>query len=122
MASSVLTLATRALVSIILSLARAYEVSVAVNRDSDPTAIFKGCRRILLQAHPDKGGQKKDMQRLQEAKETWEKARGQKTGRPPSADKPPKSGKVAMQKWRGQRRAERRKAGFRTQGVAVLLT
>ena len=56
MAHSALTVATRALISVILSLARAYEIAVTVNRDSDATAILKGYRRVLLKAHPDQGG------------------------------------------------------------------
>ena len=66
MGCSAHTTAKRAFVSVILALARAYQLIVDVNRDSDDVPILKAYRRIILKVHPDKGGKKVDMQRLQD--------------------------------------------------------
>ena len=73
-------LAKRALVHVLLSLATAYNIVVNVNRDSSNEELLKGYRRVALKAHPDKGGDKKQFQQLQAAKERWEDAR-KKDGR-----------------------------------------
>ena len=75
MADSRLTVATRALVSVLLVLARSYLVVLDVSRESSTEQVLKAYRRVLLKVHPDKGGKKADAQRLQEVKETWDKAR-----------------------------------------------
>ena len=65
-------LAKRALVKVLLSLAAKYLVTLTLNRDSADAAVRSGYKRILLKAHPDKGGETADVQMLQEAKERWE--------------------------------------------------
>ena len=67
--------ATRAFVAVLLSLARAYQLSVQVNRDSSPDELLQAYKRVLLKAHPDKGGSNEHMQRLQAAKETWQQTK-----------------------------------------------
>ena len=67
--------AARAFVAVLLLLARRYELVLEVNRDSSPERLLKAYRKVLLKAHPDKGGSKVDAQKLQAAKESWEKAR-----------------------------------------------
>ena len=62
MAASACLLAKRALVTVILSLGRAYQIIVNINRQSADEQILKAYRRALLKAHPDKGGKKIDMQ------------------------------------------------------------
>ena len=77
--------ATRAFVVVLLSLARLYELVLDVNRESAVEQVIKAYRKVLLKAHPDKGGRKQDAQTLQAAKETWDKARKGSTaqgGRP----------------------------------------
>ena len=68
----------------IFALAKAYQLIVDVNRDSNDVPIMMAFRRVALKAHPDKGGKKGDMQKLTAAKEEWEKARATATqaGRP----------------------------------------
>ena len=68
--------ATRAFVAVLLALARSYEVALTVNRDSRPDELLKAYRKLLLKTHPDKGGRKCDQQRLQQAKEHFERTRG----------------------------------------------
>ena len=58
MATSNYSLAKRAFISVLLSLARAYHLIVDVNRDSSDPQVQKAYRRVLLKVHPDKGGRK----------------------------------------------------------------
>ena len=74
-------IATRAFVAVLLALARAYQLSVQVNRDSSPDELLQAYKRVLLKAHPDKGGSNEHMQRLQAAKETWQQTRSQSAGK-----------------------------------------
>ena len=82
MASSRFLVATRAFVKVLLALARTYELALQVNRESSAEQLVKAYKKVLLKAHPDKGGRKEDVQKLQEVKETWEKARKEKEPRP----------------------------------------
>ena len=66
-------------------MARRYKLVLEVNRVSSVEQLVKVYRKVLLKAHPDKGGKKEDAQSLQEAKEAWDKARkgsAGKAGRP----------------------------------------
>ena len=85
MPSSKVAVATRALVAVLVLLARRYKLVLEVNRDSSVEQLTKAYRKVVLRAHPDKGGTKEDAQTLQAAKETWDKARKapeDKGGRP----------------------------------------
>ena len=50
----------RALVSLLLHLARIYSVTVAVSRDSPDPEVRSAYRRVCLKVHPDKAGGCKD--------------------------------------------------------------
>ena len=69
--------AKRSPVKLILSLAAAYLVKVEINRDSEPAAVEKAYKRIILKAHPDKGGKEGDFVKLHRAKEDWSKAQAE---------------------------------------------
>ena len=57
MARSQLSAVTRAFVSVLLALARAYSIAgVDVNRDASTRQLQKAYRKVLLKVHPDKGG------------------------------------------------------------------
>ena len=75
MGLSRLSTATRALVAVLLVLARSYLVVLEVNRDSSPEKVLKAYRKVILKVPPDKGGKKADAQKLQKAKEAWDKVR-----------------------------------------------
>ena len=109
MAVSSFTAATRALVSVLLVLARSYLVVWEVNRDSPTEQVLKAYRKVLLKVHPDKGGKKADTQKLQEVKEAWDKARKGSAGKTDST-----TGAVAV-------RAAQRKE-YRVNAQVVLLT
>ena len=75
--------ALRAFVATPKSVAAKYGVTVSVTRDSSAADVRCAYRRVLLKAHPDKGGEKEDVQRLQAAKEAWDSAPKKPTpGRP----------------------------------------
>ena len=61
--------ATRAFVAVLLLLARHCELVLEVNRDSSAERLVKAYKKVLLKAHPHKGGKKEDTQNLQAARE-----------------------------------------------------
>ena len=69
--------AKRSPVRLLQSLAAAYLVKVEINRDSEPAAVEKAYKRIILKAHPDKGGKEGDFVKLHRAKEDWSKAQAE---------------------------------------------
>ena len=71
-------LAKRELVKVLKSLAAKYKIHLELLRDSSEKDVKKAFRKVSLKAHPDKGGQKADVQRLQAAKEAWDKAMWEK--------------------------------------------
>lgn len=75
MPCSPLTLAKRAFVKVLLALASSYGVAVQVNRDTADHAVLTAYKRVALKVHPDKGGTNADFQKLQAAKENWERAK-----------------------------------------------
>ena len=84
--ASRLSQAKRAFVRVLLSVAVAFRVAVSVKRDSPDGDLLVGYRKVILKAHPDKGGSKGQFQRLQHAKEAWGSAsvRSGRAGRPPA--------------------------------------
>ena len=46
----------RALVALLLELARVYGLTLNVNRDSEDDKVKAGFRKVILRAHPDKAG------------------------------------------------------------------
>lgn len=81
MPNSLLTSATRAFVTVLLSVAAAYDVAIQVNRESDAKALAKAYRSVVKKAHPDKGGSKKHFQKLQAGKEAFDAAVEQSVGK-----------------------------------------
>ncbi len=64
--------AKRAFVCILLRLARQYKVTVAINRDAADKDVLAAYKRVILKAHPDKGGSKERFQELSKARDEWE--------------------------------------------------
>ena len=78
----------RALVTLLLELARVYGLTLNLNRDSQDDAVKTGFRKVMLRAHPDKaGGSEASTKRLNAAWEDWTKARNSK-GKPPAESTP----------------------------------
>ena len=74
MVASPIQVAKRALVSLLLSLARQYAFALTINWDSPDKLVLDSFRQPARKAHPDKGGSKEHMRKLIEAREQWEKA------------------------------------------------
>ena len=107
---SVVEQAKRALVAALKSLARTYGVRVDLTQDSPDAAVRSACRRVLLRAHPDKGGSAEHAQRLSGAKGAWEAAQRASTGGRPVGAATTDLAPAAPRK------------AFRIQGKGVLLT
>ena len=67
--------ARRSLVKLLLALASVYSVVVDLNRDSCDSDVQKGFKKVFLKAHPDKGGSEQHAKQLNEAKDSWDKAK-----------------------------------------------
>ena len=106
-------LATRAFVAVILAVARCYQLLVQVNRDSSPEDLLKAYKRVLLKAHPDKGGSNEDTQRLHAAREAWQQAR---------ASGAPKGGRPSTMSNQEMMVARCRRSVYRVNADVVLLT
>ncbi len=108
-------LAKRALVVLLRSLAAAYQMPLAVNRDSCDADVRNAVRKVAVRIHPDKGGSKEDMQRLLQARDAWTSAVASKRGRGRPAND---SGlRVTL-----PARQEKPRKGYRVHCEAVLLT
>ena len=68
-------LARRAFVRLLISTAVAYAVAVNLTQRSTDQEVGQAFRKVVKKVHPDKGGSVADMQRLQEAKQSWESAK-----------------------------------------------
>ena len=71
--------AKRVFVSLLLTLARAYEIAVKINRESPDKDVKAAFRKVSLKVHPDKGGRSEDFAKLNAAREAWEEAKQPKT-------------------------------------------
>ena len=100
-------------------LAVKYRITLTVTRDSLEKDVTKAFRRVSLKAHPDKGGEQADFQKLSAANDAWQDLlkKAAAPGRPPQAGRQrPKAGKP----WSMQ--VPEVKKVFSVRGQAVLLT
>ena len=68
-------LAKRALVTLLLILARKYDIpAVVANRDSPDAVVLATFKKVSKKVHPDKGGSTQDFQKLNNARDEWNKA------------------------------------------------
>ena len=114
-----LTLAKRACVKVLLALASSYSVAVQVNRDTPDHAVLTAYKRVALKVHPDKGGTNEDFQKLQAAKEKWERAKTDSA--PPGRPQPASADLVVNTGSDSDGEAAAGKV-YRVQATAVLLT
>ena len=79
--------ARRTLVKLLLTLASAYAIALVLTRESTDIVVEAACKKVIRKVHPDKGGRNADAQKLNTAKEAWDKCRRPK-GRPQSDGAP----------------------------------
>ncbi len=115
------SLAKRAFVSVLLELARSYNVAIDVRRDTADVILSRAFRKVALRVHPDKGGSEADQKRLNDARDRWEEANvtGAPRGRPPKRPAADDSDASAMA---AQPQPPTKKGVYRLRSKAVLLT
>ena len=109
--------AKRSFVTVLLTIAALYSVRLTVTRDSSDEECAKAFKRVSLKAHPDKGGLLAHSQALNAAKETWDKARRNKTRQREGPKKRGSSDVIATQAQR-----QDKEKGLRVRSLGVLLT
>ena len=72
---SVIQAAKRFLVNLLLTFSRHYEVQLTISRESDDKDVARAFKKMILKAHPDKGGRDGDAQKLNTAREAWDNAK-----------------------------------------------
>ena len=117
---SVIQAAKRVLVSLLLTFARYYQVTLTISRDSGDTEVVKAFRKVVLKAHPDKGGREGDAQKLNDARDVWETAK--KSSAPPPQPSNSDSRRSADDMNMPAPAQPSAKQGFRINSLAVLLT
>ena len=75
MAASVVQLAKRAFIRVLLAVAAQYQVPLNINRDALDKDVVAAYRCLARRVHPDKGGRHEDALLINEAREKWEQAR-----------------------------------------------
>ena len=116
--------AKRAFVKVLLTLAALYSVQVPVTRDSADDEILRAFRKVALKVHPDKGGLLEHAQTLNDAKDTWDKARAdkRKAGRPKAKAQPDRPRGPDANELAAAGEGPSQKGGKRVQSIGVLLT
>ena len=64
----------RALVSVLLRLARLYAVDLRVTRESPDVEVRNAFKKLSRKTHPDHGGRTEHQTELNNAREPWEEA------------------------------------------------
>ena len=72
---SVIQAAKRFLVNLLLVFARHYQVTLTISRESEDKDVVRAFKKMILKAHPDKGGREGDAQKLNTAREAWDNAK-----------------------------------------------
>ena len=73
---SVVEALKRALVSVLLEVARVYSLSLILNRESADKDVSASYRKVMLKAHPDKpGGSATLAKRVTEAHDAWQQGK-----------------------------------------------
>ena len=122
--------AKRALIKLLLALALTYSVHLqGLTQDSGEHDVLKAYKKLLLKAHPDKGGSVQHAQQLNDLKEAWQKC-GSKRGRKKQKE-PTTREKRASNKGQSSQAGSSdivstnepsATKGYRIQAAAVLLT
>ena len=89
--TSPLQTAKRQFVKLLLTIAVTYGIVLGITRDSGDSDVTRAFRQLMRKAHPDKCGNVQDAQRLNDAKDVWEKAKAEprnRGGRPCKQPKP----------------------------------
>jgi hypothetical protein len=86
MVTSVRAKAKRAFVAVLLEIARLYGLRPSINRDSSDGELEKAFKKVILRAHPDKGGTTESFQKLEAARSAWQAAAAPSPGGRPKTN------------------------------------
>ena len=91
-----------ALVTLIISMARAYKCGVQINRESSDEEVRSAYRRLSRHVHPDRpGGSTDDQTRLNQAHDAWKEgcknAPGRRGSRKPKEQEPSTGGQAELE-------------------------
>ena len=114
MVTSAVVVAKRALVVILRTLASLYGVNCACTRDACDEDVLRAFRKVALKVHPDRGGNVKHQQQMNDARRAWETAKAKA-----KAWKPDRASTLPLASGLGPSSS---KAAFRIQAASVLLT
>ena len=115
---SVIQAAKRFLVNLLLTFARHYQVTLTISRESEDKDVVRAFKKMILKAHPDKGGREGDAQKLNTAREAWDNGKKSSNPRPQPATTP-SADDLTISLAHSPQTA---KQNFRIHSVAVLLT
>jgi hypothetical protein len=116
---SVIQAAKRALVTLLVTFARHYQVTLTISRESGDADVVKAFKKVVLKAHPDKGGRAGDASKLNDVRQVWETAK--KNVHPPPSNSDNR-GPAAHDMSISPPVQPLAQQGFRIQSLAVLLT
>ena len=116
---SVIQAAKRALVTLLVAFARHYQVTLTISRESGDADVVKAFKKVVLKAHPDKGGRAGDASKLNDARDVWETAK--KNVHPPPSNSHNR-GPAAHDMNISPPVQPGAQQGFRINSLAVLLT
>ena len=121
MPTSLVQQTRRALVTLLFTFARQYDVNFRpITRDSSDEDLLKAFKKVALKVHPDKGGRQQDAQKLNAARDAWEAAKKDGKRGPKPKGNNPDGGEAASADGPGL--ATTGAKGFRINSLAVLLT
>lgn len=115
MVTSAVVVAKRALVVLLRNLATLYAVNFPCSRESSDEEVLRTFRKVALKVHPDRGGNVRHQQQMNDARRVWDaaKAKAKQKGKP-SVPLPVADYDVGP--------SSNKRAGFRIQAASVLLT
>ena len=110
----------RALVKLLLVLARQFSITLSVTRDSPDEKVKKAFRKVIVRIHPDKpGGSAEHTKALNDA---WAKWQGAQRTHGRLSSKGSSSASAAVAVIAGRSKPTSKKKVYRIRGEAVMLT
>ena len=114
--------AKRALVSLLIRLAKLYSIVLDITRDSADVDIRRAFKKVSRKAHPDRGGSGEHQQTFNDTHAAWEQSQRDAKGRGRGRQRPTATPHDASGVLLTLRAQAKNKKDFRFQSAAVLLT
>ena len=88
--------AKRALVSLLIRLAKLYSIVLDITRDSADVDIRRAFKKVSRKAHPDRGGSGEHQQTLNDTHAAWEQSQRDAKGRGRGRQRPTATPHICM--------------------------